>query len=238
MNKDIFLKKHYWDIIPQLKEKLGVENIFALPRLKKAIVNIGLSNNRFEKEKIAEIKKNLSLILGQIPQEVKAKKSIASFKVRKGQIIALKATLRGERMWSFLSKLFHIALPRQRDFRGLHKKSLDERGILHIGLEDYTVFPDIYPEEVKTPSGLSVDVISTAKNKKEARILFEALGVIFETEEARKIREEAQKKAKEEARLREEKIKLYKKQLAEQAEEPKTQEKEGASETQEETKTE
>jgi|GEM_PF-39800 len=215
MNEGNFLKKHYWDITPALKEKLKIDNIFALPRLKKVVVNIGLSEHRLNKEAVEEIKKNLSLITGQIPVELKAKKSVASFKVRKGQVVALATTLRGERMWAFLGKLFHIALPRRRDFRGLREENLDKEGNLHIGLEDLALFPDVSPEEIKVPTGLSVDIVTTAKSREEAKILFQLLGVVFESKEARKMREEAQKKAKEEEEAREERIKLYKKQMEE-----------------------
>ncbi|MCD6421912.1 50S ribosomal protein L5 [bacterium] len=212
MSKKTFLEKRYEEIVPQLREKLGIENPFRLPRLIKAVVNIGLSENRFEPQKVEEIKRNLTLICGQKPLEVKAKKSVAGFKVRKGQVIALQCTLRGKRMYAFLDKLFNVVLPRQRDFRGVRESCLDQQGILHLGIEDYTLFPDLSPEEVKTVSGLSVDIVTSAQNRKEAKALFEALGIVFESEEARKMREEAMRKAKEEAKILEEKRKLYRQQ--------------------------
>jgi len=218
MSFKTYLEKRYEKSVPSLKADLNIKNSWQLPRLIKAVVNLGLSDNRFEPQKLAEIKKNLTLILGQIPCERKAKKSISAFKLRQGQVNALLATLRGKRMFAFLDKLLNIALPRQRDFRGLKESALDRQGVLHIGISDLVVFPDISPEEIKHSSGLSVDIISSAKNREQAKKLFEALGVVFESEESRKMREEAIKKAKEEAKMREEKIRLYKQQLKEQEE--------------------
>ena len=210
LTQTIYQKK-----IPQLRKDLGVENIFEIPKLQKVVVNIGLRDNRFDDNKMAEVKQNLALITGQIPQEIKSKKSIASFKLRIGQVNALKVTLRGHRMYAFLDKLLNIGLPRQRDFRGLRKSCLDQSGVLHIGLEDYTVFPEILPEKVKTTSGLSSDIVLNIRDPKKARVLFEALGVVFETEDARKMREESTRKSKVEAKIREEKAKEYR-QLAQE----------------------
>ncbi|MCD6195120.1 50S ribosomal protein L5 [bacterium] len=215
MEKKTYLEKMYEKIKPELVQILNIKNSFRLPRLQKAVVNVGLSDNRFEPQKVEEIKKNINLILGQTPAESKAKKSIAGFKVREGQVVGFFATLRGKKMYAFLDKLFNIVLPRQRDFRGVRESCLDKEGILHIGLEDYTLFPDISPEEVKTASGLSVDIVTTAANRKEAKVLFEKLGIVFESEEARRMREEAAQKAKEEAKIRAEKIRIYKQQAKE-----------------------
>ncbi len=225
MAQKTYLEKLYEKIKPELAKVLNINNPWRLPRLKKAVVNVGLSDKRFEPQKVEEIKENLTLILGQRPTEVKAKKSIAGFKVRQGQVIGLMATLRGKRMFAFLDKLFNIVLPRQREFRGVRESCLDSHGILHLGLEDYTLFPDISPEEVKTISGLSVDIVSTASDRKEAKLLFEKLGIVFESEEARRMREEAARKAKEEAKIRAEKIRIYKQQAKEAGgEESKTEE--------------
>ncbi|MDD3773927.1 MAG: 50S ribosomal protein L5 [Patescibacteria group bacterium] len=220
MSNQTYTEKLYLEKIPFLKEKLGIENIFELPRLSKVIVNIGLRDNRFDDNKLAEVKSNLALITGAIPIEIKAKKSIASFKLRIGQVNALKVTLRGKKMYAFLDKLFNVALPRLRDFRGLRKSCLDKNGILHIGLEDYTVFPEISPEKNKTFSGLSVDLVTNVQDSKVTRIFFQALGIIFETEEVRKMREESNRKAKMEAKIREEKAKEYKKLAAEETVSP------------------
>lgn len=221
MIKQTLTQKLYEEKIPQLRKDLGIDNIFALPKLIKAVVNIGLRDNRFDDNKMAEVKQNLALITGQIPQEIKAKKSIASFKLRIGQVNALRVTLRGRRMYAFLDKLLNVALPRQRDFRGLRKTCLDSSGVLHIGLEDYTVFPEIMPEKIKTTSGLSVDLVLNTRDPKQARALFEALGIVFESEEARKIREESARKAKVEAKMREEKAKEYRQLAQEEAAAPK-----------------
>jgi large subunit ribosomal protein L5 len=216
MSNKNYTENLYQEKIPFLKEKLGIENIFKLPKPMKAVVNIGLRDNRFDDNKTAEIKQNLSLITGQVPIEIKSKKSIASFKLRVGQVNALKVTLRGKTMYAFLDKLLNIALPRQRDFRGLRRSSLDKNGILHIGLQDYVVFPEILPEKVKANSGLSVDLVANTRIYKEAKVLWETLGLVFETEEARKMREESARKSKVEAKIREEKAKEYRKQAAEE----------------------
>lgn len=219
INKITYTEKLYQNKIPFLRDKLGIKNIFELPHLIKAVVNVGLKDNRFDLNSLEEIKQNLILITGQAPIEIKAKKSIASFKLRIGQVNALKVTLRGKKMYAFLDKLLNIALPRLRDFRGLRKSCLDKGGVLHIGLEDYTVFPEISPEKSKIASGLSVDLVTSSCNPKANRILFEALGVVFETETARKIREESARKAKIEAKIREEKAKEYRKLSQEQQDE-------------------
>lgn len=215
MKKKTYLEKMYEKIKPELAKILDIKNPFRLPRLQKAVVNVGLSDNRFEPQKVEEIREKLTLILGQKPAESKAKKSVAGFKVREGQVVSFFATLRGKRMYAFLDKLFNIVLPRQRDFRGVREDCLDKNGVLHLGLEDYALFPDVSPEEIKTSSGLSVDIVSTACNRKEAKTLFEKLGIVFESKEARRMREEAAEKAKEEARIRAEKVRIYKQQAKE-----------------------
>jgi len=226
MPNQTYTQKLQEEKFKELKKQFSIDNIFDLPRLMKIVVNIGLGENRFDENKIIEIKNNLALISGQNPVEIKAKKSIASFKLRIGQINALKVTLRGKKMYAFLDKLLNIVLPRQRDFRGLRKTTLDKNGILHIGILDYSVFPEISPENLKTNTGLSADIITNSDNVKLNRDFFKMIGVVFETEEARKMREETVQKARIEAKIREEKAKEYRKLAQEEAAAPEEEQKE------------
>ena len=150
----------------------------AVPKIQKVVVNVGVGRMRDEKER-AEVVKYLSLITGQQPSPRPAKKAIASFKTREGLVVGYQITLRGARMYDFLSRLINIALPRTRDFKGLETTSLDQKGNLTIGIKEHIVFPEIIGEDYRVLFGLEVTVVTTAKNKEEGTELLRLVGFPF-----------------------------------------------------------
>ncbi|MCX6813306.1 MAG: 50S ribosomal protein L5 [Candidatus Azambacteria bacterium] len=168
-------------IISTLQKELGVKNILALPKIEKVVINIGLGR-ALKDEKFLEVAiQDLTLITGQKPKTTLAKKSIANFKIREGMIIGAAVTLRGQRMYDFISRLINIALPRTRDFRGINVKSLDKNGNLTIGVKEHIVFPEIKGEEVRNIFGFEITVVVKAKNKEEAAALYKAMGFPIKT---------------------------------------------------------
>lgn len=167
--------------VKKIKEELGYQNDLDIPKLEKIVVNVGIGKlsqqPNFEDKILPEVIKELSLITGQKPFICKAKKSIAGFKVRAGQIVGLKVTLRRQKMKDFLSRLVNIALPRVRDFKGINLKSIDGKGNLTIGIKEHTVFPEINPETSKVDFGLEISIVSNAKNREEAIELYRELGI-------------------------------------------------------------
>lgn len=170
-------EKYKKEVIPIMKEKFAYKNNLAVPRITKAIVNIGIGSSALKDVKVQEtISKDLGLITGQKPVPTLAKKAISGFKTRKGMVVGLKTTLRGKRMFDFLSRLINIALPRTRDFRGLLPKSIDEGGNLTIGIKEHIIFPEISQEDIRKIFGLEITVVSNAKKREEALELFKLLG--------------------------------------------------------------
>lgn len=169
-------EKYKKEIVPAMKEKFGYKNILAVPKIKKTIVNIGIGNILKDDKAIELITKHLTTITGQKPVPTLARKAIAGFKTREKMIIGLKVTLRGKRMFDFLSRLINIAIPRTRDFRGLNPKSVDQGGNLTIGIKEHIIFPEISQEDIKRIFGLEVTVVSSAKKREEALELFKLLG--------------------------------------------------------------
>jgi large subunit ribosomal protein L5 len=167
-------------IVPALMERFGYKNRMAVPRLKLVSVNVGMSTNLLKDPKIPEtVEATLTRITGQKPVKTLAKKSIASFKVRQGQNIGMKVTLRGARMWHFLEKLIHVTLPRVRDFRGISAKLVDKQGNLSMGFKEYIAFPEIRSDEIEKLHGVQVTVNSTAKSREEGLELFKLMGFPF-----------------------------------------------------------
>jgi len=164
--------------VPELKKKFGFKSDLAAPRLIKTVINIGLGT-RYDAAQKDIIKKHLALITGQKPADRKAKKSIASFKIRKGAAIGLAATLRGKRMYDFLDKMINVALPRMRDFRGLVLKSVDKSGNLTVGFKEQTIFPEVIQETDRLIFGFEVTVVANAKTRDQAIELFKLLGFPF-----------------------------------------------------------
>lgn len=180
MAKTKSLKQRYQEeVIPALQEKFGYKNINQVPKLHKIVLNMGVGEASHN-SKIAEvIEGQLTKIAGQKCVITKAKKSIASYKLREGMPVGAMVTLRGERMYDFLQKLNCVVLPRIRDFRGISPKSFDGRGNYTLGLKEQALFPEITYEEVDLVKGMNVSVITTAETDDEARELLRLLGMPF-----------------------------------------------------------
>lgn len=158
-----------------LKDTLGYKNLLQAPRIEKVVVATGIGKI-VDKQKITLIQERLARITGQKAAPTRAKQSIASFKLRQGDIVGYQVTLRGTRMEHFLDKLVHLALPNTRDFRGIPLQSIDEMGNLTIGVPEHTIFPETTDEELKDVFGLAVTVVTTASTRKEAEALLRHLG--------------------------------------------------------------
>lgn len=159
-----------------LKSEFGYKNALQAPRLVKVVISTGTGKIK-DKKKIELIQNRIAAITGQKAAPRGAKKSIATFKVRKGDVIGYQVTLRGGRMFDFVDKLVHIALPRSRDFRGISPKIIDDMGNLTIGIKEHTIFPETSDENLSDVFGLAITMVSTAKNKKEAEAFFRHIGV-------------------------------------------------------------
>jgi large subunit ribosomal protein L5 len=164
------------EIVPKIMKKNNYSSPLAVPKLTKIVLNTGVGRIRDDKEKEV-VKKYMSMIAGQEAHPRPAKKSIASFKSREGMVIGYTATLRGKRMYDFLTRLIDVALPRSRDFRGIEEKSVDSFGNLSIGFREHIAFPEIIGEDVKTIFGLEATLVTNAKNREEALELYRELGI-------------------------------------------------------------
>ncbi len=154
------------EIAPRLKEEFGYKNIMTVPKIKQVSVNVGVGRFLKDGKFMESIKKDLAKITGQLPTENKARKSIAGFKIREGQVVGMSVTLRGARMYEFLDKLISIALPRVKDFRGVSRKGFDGRGNYNLGLKEHLVFPEISQDALEHTFGLQV-TITTDSGKDE-----------------------------------------------------------------------
>jgi len=163
----------------QLKEKLGIKNVHAVPRLSKIVLNMGVRDVLSDKKNLEKAGSMLSKISGQKPKVTKAKKAISTFKLREGDEIGLVVTLRGKRMYDFFEKLVNIVLPRIRDFHGVSRKSFDGRGNYTLGFEESAVFPEIDPATIDKAQGLEIAIVTTAKDNNEGTALLEVLGMPF-----------------------------------------------------------
>lgn len=170
--KEIYLKK----IIPAMQEEFKYKNVLAVPKIEKVSINVGTGKFRQDPKIMEEIENSLTLIAGQKPVKTLARQAISAFKIREGMEVGLKVTLRGERMSSFLDRLINFALPRTRDFHGLDPKSIDRTGNLTIGIKEHIVFPEISHENVRHIFGFEITVVTTAKTKEEALVLFKLMG--------------------------------------------------------------
>jgi len=172
-------EKYLTEVTPQLKAKLGYNNIMQLPRLEKVVLSIGLGEATQDAKVLETAGKDLATISGQRPVTTRAKKSISSFKLRDGMPIGMMVTLRGKRMYDFFDKLVNVVLPRFRDFRGVSRDSFDGRGNYSLGIKEQIVFPEIDYDKVDKIRGLEVTIVTTAKNDDEARDLLELMGMPF-----------------------------------------------------------
>lgn len=177
------VKEKQNSVYTALKEAFGYSNPHRAPKLVKVVVSVGTGtaakNDKTKNDFIAE---RLSKITGQKPSSRGARKSIATFKLREGDPIGFAVTLRGARMYDFLDRLFNVAMPRIRDFRGFDPKSIDEMGNLTIGISEHNVFPETADEEIRDVFGLAVTLVTTAQNKEEAEAFFRQIGVPFKRE--------------------------------------------------------
>ena len=167
------------EIVPQLKETLGLDNVMAVPRVTKIVVNMGVGEAAIDKKHLESAQNDLQAITGQKPVVTKARKSVASFKIRDGWPIGCKVTLRGKRMYDFLERLIHIAIPRERDFRGLNPKSFDGQGNYSMGIKEQIIFPEIDIDKVNKISGMDIAFVTSAETDKEAMSLLVELGIPF-----------------------------------------------------------
>ena len=165
-----------------LKEKFGYSNKFAVPKLVKVIVNSGTGSSN-DKNRGKLVSERLTSITGQRPAPRGAKKSIAAFKLREGDIVGYASTLRGARMNEFVDKLINVALPRTRDFQGIKRSSIDEMGNLTLGIKEHTIFPETGDEDLRDVFGFSIVFTTTANTKEEAEAFFDHIGIPFEKKE-------------------------------------------------------
>ena len=172
-------------VFESLKPELGYTNIMQVPKVSKIVVSSGVGSLK-DKKKLELVVDRLARITGQAPAPRGAKKSIANFKMRAGDVVGYQVTLRGARQQAFLDKLINIVLPRVKDFRGIAPKSIDEMGNISIGLKEHTVFPETSDEDAKDIFGVAVTIVTTAKNKKEAESYLRHLGLPLRETEAKK----------------------------------------------------
>lgn len=172
-------EKYKKEICPALMQRFSYKNILEVPRLEKVVINMGVGEGKENPKLLDAALRDLSLITGQRPIITKAKKSVASFKVREGMSIGCKVTLRGERMYDFVNKLINITLPRVRDFRGVSPKSFDGRGNYSLGLKEQIIFPEIVYDQVEKIQGMDITIVTTAKTDEEALELLRELGMPF-----------------------------------------------------------
>jgi large subunit ribosomal protein L5 len=174
------LKDRYREeIVPALMEEFGYRNVMEVPRLQKIVVNVGLGEALQDVKALDAAARDIATITGQKPIVTRARKSIASFKLREGNPIGVKVTLRGNRMYDFLDRMCNIALPRRRDFRGVSPDSFDGRGNYSLGFREQLVWPEIDYDSIDKIRGMEVTIVTTAKNDEEARRLLQLLGMPF-----------------------------------------------------------
>ena len=171
--------KYTNDIAPALVKEFGYENVMAIPKLDKVVVNIGLGEAIANPKALDAALEDIAAITGQKPVVTRAKKSIAGFKLREDMPIGVKVTLRGDRMYEFIDRLFNVALPRVRDFRGVSPKSFDGRGNYSLGLREQLIFPEIDFDKVDKVRGMQIAFTTTAKTEEEGKALLTALGMPF-----------------------------------------------------------
>ncbi len=177
---EVKLKKRYQtDIVPAMREEFGYDNVNQVPRLEKIVVNIGLGEALQNAKALEAAAGDLATITGQRPVITKARKSIAAFKLREGNSIGAKVTLRGARMYEFLDRLTNIALPRQRDFRGVSPDAFDGRGNYSLGLREQLIWPEIDYDKIDRVRGMEITIVTTATTDDEARRLLQLFGMPF-----------------------------------------------------------
>lgn len=180
-NKALTLKEHYkQNIAPALQKDLKIKNVCAVPKVTKVKINVGLGSFLAAKKDYSEVIENVAAISGQKPVINKARKAISNFKIRKGLPIGVSVTLRGDKMYDFITKLVNITLPRIRDFRGISPKGFDGNGNYSLGILENTVFPEINPDNIEKTHSLEITVVTTARDDGEGFKLLKAMGFPFQ----------------------------------------------------------
>jgi large subunit ribosomal protein L5 len=167
------------ELLPQLQEKLGIDNVMAVPKLTKVVINMGVGEALTDKKHLESAVSDLESIAGQKAVITKARKSVASFKLREGWPLGCKVTLRGQKMYEFMERLINIAIPRERDFRGMNPKSFDGQGNYNFGIKEQIIFPEIKFDNVDTIRGMDICINTSASNKEDAKALLEILNFPF-----------------------------------------------------------
>jgi large subunit ribosomal protein L5 len=173
------------DVVPALTKEFGYKSVYAVPKIKKIVVNTGIAqpqDPRQRRQVIDNVVEQLRLITGQQPQVTSARKSIAGFKLRQGDPLGVMVTLRGKYMWEFLEKIIAVALPRVKDFRGVSRKAFDGRGNYSLGIEEQIIFPEIDYDKIEGIRSLQVTLVTSAETDEESRRMLELLGMPFEKE--------------------------------------------------------
>lgn len=176
-------KQYKEEIQPTLMEEFDYSSVMQVPRITKVVVNVGLGEALDNAKAVEFATNDIMAITGQRPVVTRAKKSIAAFKLREGRSIGVKVTLRGERMWAFLARLIHVALPRTRDFQGVSPDSFDGRGNYTLGLREQLIFPEVSYDKIDKVRGMEVTIVTTAQTDEEGRRLLGLLGMPFRQEE-------------------------------------------------------
>ena len=172
------LKERYRkDVIPKLRERFSYKNVMEVPRLEKVVINVRVGDATQDSRFVDKAAEELAIIAGQRSMIARARKSIAAFKLRKGIPIGAKVTLRGDRMFEFVDKLFSIALPRIKDFKGISERQFDGRGNLNIGVREQLIFPEIEYDKIEKIRGMDITLVTTAKSDEEARELLKLMGL-------------------------------------------------------------
>lgn len=172
------LLKHYrTDVAPALRKEFGIENAMAVPKISKIVVNVGVGRMLKDGRSMERVERDLAVLTGQKPSARKAKKSVASFKVRQGQVVGYAVTLRGTRMYDFLDRLISVALPASKDFRGIDPKNIDAHGSLNFGVREHNIFPEVTYETLKDIFPLQITITTTATNPEQGRSLLKHMGV-------------------------------------------------------------
>jgi len=167
------------ELLPQLKDKLGLNNVMAVPKLTKVVINMGVGEALTDKKHLESALNDLELIAGQKAVITKAGKSVASFKLREGWPVGCKVTLRGDKMYDFIERLVNIAIPRERDFRGLNPKSFDGQGNYSMGIKEQIIFPEINYDNIDKIRGMDICINTSASNNEDAKALLEVLNFPF-----------------------------------------------------------
>ncbi|MCC7432828.1 50S ribosomal protein L5 [Candidatus Peregrinibacteria bacterium] len=181
MTKVLSLKERYkQEIAAELQKKLGLKNINAVPKLSKVIINVGIGKMMAGGKDYSDVEQNVKNIAGQKPVIAKSRKAISNFKLRENMPVGVHATLRGSRMYDFVSKFVNITLPRMRDFRGISPRSFDGKGNYSVAIKEHTVFPEINPDDIVKHHGVQITFVTTAKTNEEAFDLLKAMGFPFQ----------------------------------------------------------